>query len=545
MTFVESINSPPKRTTLRELFGDAGRFIFAVEIETTRGLAMEEPASRMARLANDLVDFPDVDVLGLTDNPGGNPNNRPEALGLQLHERGQEVIVNVSCKDYNRNGIESRLWALGSYGFDALLALTGDYPKTGYAGQASPVFDIDSVGLLEIVRRLNEGYPPPDRAELVTKNLSVGTGTPTMRTSFFPGASVSPFKVRESEYLPQLFKLEYKIRAGAQWAITQIGYDSRKLDELRRYMALKQMNIPLIGSVYLLSAPAARFFHQWGVPGINASADLVELANRQAKSKDRGRAFFHELAAKQIAILKGLGYRGVYLSGRPSLRRIETIIDIEKSFGEDDWKVFARELQYPLPEEFYYFEQDPDTGLASSQINHEYLASKSGFARNRKRLIQSPAFTVGKLAHDVFFDANAPGRKLGELVYKGLEKTPRPVQRIAHIAEQASKISMYGCQDCGDCSLPDIAYLCPESQCAKNQRNGPCGGTKDVKCEVLDKDCIWSRAYDRLKAIGQEEHMLDRPVVFKNGALQGTSAWGNTFRERDHLSANSDGQKSR
>ncbi len=537
MTFVESINSPPERTTLRDLFRDTGRFIFAVEIETTRGLAMEEPASRMARLANDLADFPDVDVLGLTDNPGGNPSNRPEALGLQLHERGQEVIVNVSCKDYNRNGIESRLWALGSYGFDALLALTGDYPTAGYAGQAKPVFDIDSVGLLEIIRRLNEGYPPPDR--------SVGARMPTMRTSFFPGATVSPFKVQESEYLPQLFKLEYKIRTGAQWAITQIGYDSRKLDELQRYMALKQMNIPLIGSVYLLSAPAARFFHRWGIPGINASAELVELANKQASSEDHGTAFFHEFAAKQIAILKGLGYRGVYLSGRPSLSRIETIINIEKSFGEDDWKDFARELQYPLPEEFYYFEQDPDTGLASSQINREYLASKSGFARTRKRLIQSPAFTIGKLTHDVFFDAKAPGRKLGELVYKGLEKSPRPVQRIAHFAEQASKVPVYGCQDCGDCSLPDIAYLCPESQCAKNQRNGPCGGTKDVQCEVLDKDCIWSRAYDRLKAIGQEEHMLDRPVIFKNGALQGTSAWGNTFRERDHHSANSEGQKSR
>jgi methylenetetrahydrofolate reductase (NADPH) len=119
------------------------------------------------------------------------------------------------------------------------------------------------------------------------------------------------------------------------------------------------------------------------------------------------------------------------------------------------------------------------------------------------------------------------------------------VQRIAHIAEQASKIPMYGCQDCGDCSLPDTAYLCPESQCVKNQRNGPCGGTKNGKCEVLDKECIWSRAYDRLKSIGQEEQMLDRPVIFKNGALQGTSAWSNTFRERDHHSSNSEGQKSR
>ncbi|MCH8103027.1 MAG: hypothetical protein IIB28_07730, partial [Chloroflexi bacterium] len=67
MTFVSDINSPPPRATLRSLLDEPGRFVFAVEIETTRGLAMEEPASRMARLANNLVDFDGVDLLGLTD----------------------------------------------------------------------------------------------------------------------------------------------------------------------------------------------------------------------------------------------------------------------------------------------------------------------------------------------------------------------------------------------------------------------------------------------------------------------------------------------
>ena len=70
---------------------------------------------------------------------------------------------------------------------------------------------------------------------------------------------------------------------------------------------------------------------------------------------------------------------------------------------------------------------------------------------------------------------------------------------------------MFKCRDCGDCSLPDIAYVCPESICAKNQRNGPCGGTRDGLCEVYDTECIWSQAYERLKAYGEEEDMLDQP----------------------------------
>jgi methylenetetrahydrofolate reductase (NADPH) len=104
-----------------------------------------------------------------------------------------------------------------------------------------------------------------------------------------------------------------------------------------------------------------------------------------------------------------------------------------------------------------------------------------------------------------------------------------------HLAEQAAKVPLFACRDCGDCSLPDIAYLCPESQCVKNQRNGPCGGTRgNSQCEIGDKTCIWALAYDRLKPYGEELTMLDGPVVIKDNGLARTSAWANTFLGRDH-----------
>jgi methylenetetrahydrofolate reductase (NADPH) len=79
-----------------------------------------------------------------------------------------------------------------------------------------------------------------------------------------------------------------------------------------------------------------------------------------------------------------------------------------------------------------------------------------------------------------------------------------------------------------------MAYLCPESQCAKNQRNGPCGGTKAGRCEVLDKDCVWLRAYDRLKVLGRETAMLDAAPVLCDASLRGTSSWANALLGRDH-----------
>jgi methylenetetrahydrofolate reductase (NADPH) len=107
---------------------------------------------------------------------------------------------------------------------------------------------------------------------------------------------------------------------------------------------------------------------------------------------------------------------------------------------------------------------------------------------------------------------------------------------VLRILETASKSALFSCMDCGDCSLPDIAFLCPESQCAKNQRNGPCGGTRDGKCEVDDFECIWSRAYDRLKYEGREQHLLDHAPVIQNESLRGTSSWVNALLERDHNS---------
>ena len=517
--------------TLRDILEKTDRFLITVELETSRGLAMEEDSRRVQDMAHTLAENGDADAAFITDNPGGNPHLRPELLGQDLLGRGMEVVINVSCKDYNRNGLESRLWALDSAGLNNVLALSGDYPGHGLGGQSAPVFDTDSVGLLEMIRQMNGG-------------LAHGSGPSARKvsklapTGFYPGAAVNPFKKIEGELMTQYFKLELKVKTGARYAVTQIGYDSRKLDELRRYASINGFGVPLLGSVFVLSGPAARFFNRWGIPGVAVSDELRDLATEQARSKDRGRAFFDEMAARQIAVLRGLGYRGAYVSGRLRLSRLRRILELERSFGADDWKSFAAEIAFPQPDEFYYFERGDNKGLSSDEVAPDYLASKSTTARLRGKLTQSPAYQLGRLVHSQVFEHGSPGFKLGRGVYTVLEKSDR-VSRLAHTIEQASKAPLYGCRDCGDCSLPDIAYLCPESQCVKNQRNGPCGGTKAGKCEVLDKDCIWLRAYDRLKPHGQERRMLERPIVFRDTALRGTSAWANTFLGRDHHGAHS------
>ena len=123
-------------------------------------------------------------------------------------------------------------------------------------------------------------------------------------------------------------------------------------------------------------------------------------------------------------------------------------------------------------------------------------------------------------------------------MYEKLEhKQDNLALRALNAIERVSKEMSFGCKDCGDCSLPETAYLCPRQSCSKTARNGPCGGSSDGRCELDDKECLWARAYDRLKYYGESQHMLDAPAVFYNASLEGTSSWANTFRGRDHHGA--------
>ena len=513
-----------QRQSLRHLLEETDAFVVCVELVNSRGVITERRGQRVLDLARALADHPGVHALSITDNPGGNATNSPDAMGMDLLGRGKEVIIHLSCKDWNRNALLSRGWELASEGFENVLALSGDYPATGYHGQPGAVFDTDSVGLLKMLSEMNSGM-----------RLEGVRGDQVLKpTRFFLGAVVNNHKRYEREVMPQYFKLEKKIRNGAGFIINQIGYDARKQDELLKYMALYGLHAPLIANVYVLSTASARFFHGGNIPGVIVTDELLELTAKHARSRDKGKAFFLEFAAKQCAIARGLGYRGVYLGGHLKFEDYARILEICGGYGDADWKDFASEICFQQPEEFFFFEPDGETGLSSDEINRAYRHSKQPEVLRAARSRVSTAYKINRFVHEQVFEKDRPAFRIGRRFFQAVDRAGSRVRRALHGAEQAVKIPCFDCRDCGDCSLPDIAFLCPESQCVKNQRNGPCGGTRRGLCEVGEKECIWSLAYERLKAYGEEETMLDGPVVFRNGALKGTSAWANAFLDRDH-----------
>jgi methylenetetrahydrofolate reductase (NADPH) len=409
---------------------------------------------------------------------------------------------------------------LNSEGFHNILAMTGDYPISGSEGLARPVFDIDSIGLISLLARMNRGLAAQE---------SNGNSRQLEKTQFRIGAVTTNFKLREGEVIPQYMKLQKKVECGAEFIINQIGFDSRKMSELRCYMNAHGMQqTPLIGNVYLLSPRVAELFHEGRIPGVVVTSGLRELCRQRTASPDKGEAFFLEFAAKQIAVYRGLGFRGVYLGGVHNLPAIERILDIEKGFAPDDWKQFAREIRFSRPGEFFYYGEDPVTGLANPQIETPRPQTKTPHV--------TAVYQISKLAHATMF---APGTAPAAWGAKACAHAKNPMQGppLLRSVEHLSKAFLYRCKDCGDCSLPDVAYLCPESQCAKNQRNGPCGGTHEGRCEVDGYgDCIWLRAYERLKHDGHEQNLLDHVPVIQNQGLRGTSAWANLWLGRDHNS---------
>ncbi len=508
--------------TLREKLYQSDDFLLGIELVSIRGSMAAKSALRARAFANQLAESPGIDWVSVTDNAGGNPQLAPQALGKPILYAGKEVVIHLTCKDLNRNGLESAAWQLHSEGFHNILAMTGDYPVTGNEGMPKPVFDIDSIGLISMLNKMNNGFDDPGNS---TRNETNLFG----KTEFFVGAVTTNFKLREGEVIPQYLKLQKKVECGARFIINQVGYDSRKIQELRLYMDRHGMNqVPLIGNVYILNLKVAQLFHDHKIPGIVVTPALLEICQRHGRSADRGKAFFYEFAAKQIAIYRHLGYRGAYLGGAYDYSAIEKIIEIEKSFARDDWKQFYSEISFSRQVEYFYYPQESiGAPPATEPANPRPVISKP-----RQTNL---SFRFSKWMHNLMFTRSSVLGKLGARICKN-SKNPDQGPGTLRTIEHLSKAIIFRCKDCGDCSLPDIAFLCPESQCAKNQRNGPCGGTLDGRCEVEGYgECIWLRAYERLREDGvAAESMLKHAPVIQNQGLRGTSSWANFWLGKDH-----------
>lgn len=501
----------------KNILSDSDKFVVTWELVPGRG-AKESAQEKTFALARQASEAGKVDALTLTDNPGGTPAMSADFMAAEIRKLGIDPMVHLTCKDKNRNQIESQLYALNRAGISNVLVMSGDYPVSGFQGRPAPVFDLDPIHVLQLITEMNRGLEYPGIKGMLRQQPG----------DFFAGAVVSPFKATEAEQMAQYFKLKKKIVAGARFIITQLGYDVRKFHEVLLFMKQNDLNVPLIGNIYILPYGAAKMMNRNDLPGSVVTDKLLVELDKERSSSDKGEGARILRAARMYAILKGMGYGGVHIGGHNvKYEQVEKII----SQGEDlcsQWPDFIKYFDYPIPEGFYYFERDKETGL---NLETQTLRSKKTAEAK-----VSCMYGFSRFSHKIMFNS---GGKLYGLMKKISEKiSGTKMENTFHKLEHLLKVILFECKDCGDCALVDIAYLCPMSQCPKNQRNGACGGSFHGWCEVYPekKQCIYVQAYDRLKKYGEETQLQGEIVPPCNWSLNQTSSWLNYYLGKDHTS---------
>jgi homocysteine S-methyltransferase len=230
-----STETPPAPLGQRSQIGslvEQGGFVTLVEIVPPKGIDCSkeiEGARLLAQLG--------VHAINVPDSPRASARMSAQSLCIQIQQHtGIETILHYTCRDRNVLSIQSDLLGASSIGLKNILCLTGDPPKLGNYPDATAVFDVDAIGLVNIVRRLNHG-------------LDIGSNSISASTNFTIGVAANP-GVPDIEH--ELRRFAYKVEAGAEYAITQPVFDLRLLEEFLN--RIESFRIPVIAGIWPLTS---------------------------------------------------------------------------------------------------------------------------------------------------------------------------------------------------------------------------------------------------------------------------------------------------
>ena len=230
-----STETPPAPLAQRSRIGalvENGAFVTLVEIVPPRGIDCSreiEGARLLAQLG--------VHAINVPDSPRASARMSAQSLCIQIQQHtGIETILHYTCRDRNVLSIQSDLLGASSIGLRNILCLTGDPPKLGNYPDATAVFDVDAIGLVNIVRRLNHG-------------MDIGNNSIGASTNFTIAVAANP-GVPDIEH--ELRRFAYKVEAGAEYSITQPVFDLRLLEEFLN--RIEKFRIPVIAGIWPLTS---------------------------------------------------------------------------------------------------------------------------------------------------------------------------------------------------------------------------------------------------------------------------------------------------
>ena len=278
------------------------KFVVSVELDPPRGAEAGVLIERAQFCKEN-----EVDAINVADGPRASARMSAQALCVLLQEKvGIDTILHYTCRDRNLLGIQSDLLGAHALGLRNVLAITGDPPKLGDYPDATAVYDVDSIGLIRIMDNLNHGADLAGNLMGPALAIHVGCGADPSRPD-------TDKEVR---------RLEEKVKAGAEYIMTQPVYDPRTLE---RFLALiRHLDVPLlVGILPLYSHKNAEFLHN-EVPGMSIPDDIRErmrVAGSGERAQHEGVRIAQEatLAARELA-------QGVYIM--PPFNKVDLAVRV-------------------------------------------------------------------------------------------------------------------------------------------------------------------------------------------------------------------------
>jgi methylenetetrahydrofolate reductase (NADPH) len=281
-----------------------GKFVITCEVGPPKGIEIEKLIDEVESLRDK------VDAFNVTDLQSSVMRVGSLAACRLLKDKNLEPIMQLTCRDRNRLGLQSDVLSAAVLGIENLLCLTGDHPTMGDHPEAMPVFDLDSVQLLSAVKGL-----------MGAKDMA-GNDLEGQPPEFCLGAVVNP---GADPLEPQIMKMEKKVQAGAEFFQTQAVYE---VDKFAVFMEkVRHLNVPVMAGIIFLKSPAMAKFMNANVAGIHVPEEIINELASVGKEKRVKKSL--EISARLIRELKDL-CQGVHIMSLGWERHISTVLEMAR-----------------------------------------------------------------------------------------------------------------------------------------------------------------------------------------------------------------------
>lgn len=283
---------------------DKGKFVVTAEVTPPKGINVQS-----ALFAADTLKDK-VDAINVTDMAGGMMRLSSLCLSYLIKQKGGEPIFQITASHRNRLAIQSDILSAAVLGIKNILVLTGDPPSFGDQKEAKPVFDLNSIEILEMINKMEQGY------DLTGKKLN---GSP----KFFCGAVVDP----NAENLDfQISKMEKKVKAGAKFFQTQPIFDIAKFTEFMK--KVEKFNVPVLGGIIFLKNEKTANYLNKNIAGISIPQKIMQRIETAA-NKERETV---KIASELIKQIKPF-CRGVHLMPLGKNDLVKEVIEEVKAYS--------------------------------------------------------------------------------------------------------------------------------------------------------------------------------------------------------------------